>query len=148
MKIAPLTTSQSSYEDQMRQYEWKPSVKSVRAHCVITCKCAFHYKFRKQWGHSQDNETLRLWELKDNNLMFYRVLSIYHSLFQLKVSSNCQIFDGQVTYVHSKAQDKRPLFNYKQMPGQKEGTVMEVWKAPWDAQFRKRDLQCFPWRSC
>lgn len=62
--------------------------------------------------------------------MFYRVMSIYHSLLQLKVSSDCQIFNRQVTYVNSNAQDKLSLFSYKQMPGQKEGTEMEAWKAP------------------
>lgn len=60
-------------------------------------------------------------------------MSIHYSLLQLKVSSDCQIFNRQVTYVYSGAQEKLSLFSYKQMPGQEEVIEMDIWKNPFPA---------------
>lgn len=57
-------------------------------------------------------------------------MSIHYSLLQLKVSSDCHIFNRQATYVYSGAQEKLSLFHYKQMPGQKEVIDVDVWKTP------------------
>lgn len=57
-------------------------------------------------------------------------MSIYYSLLQLKVSSNCQVSNCQVTQVYRNAQDKHSLFSYKQMPGPKEIIEMDIWETP------------------
>lgn len=59
---------------------------------LLVNDCAFHYKYKKQWGHSQDKETLRLWELKENDLKFCRVMSTCCSLLQFKAQQQLSDF--------------------------------------------------------
>lgn len=45
----------------------------------------------------------------------FRVLSIHYSLMQLKLSSNCQIFNRHITNIYRTTQDQLAPFGYKQM---------------------------------
>lgn len=60
----------------------------------------------------------------------FRVLSIHYSLMQLKLRSNCQIFNCHITNIYRTAQDKLAPFGYKQMPGQKTVIEMGTRKTP------------------
>lgn len=91
--------------------------------------CAFHYKYKRQWGHFQNKETLRLWELREIiQCSKAFCLCATHS-YSWSPAANVR-FPTAKSLVWRTVQDKLALCSYNQTPGQEKVIEMDFWKTP------------------